>query len=213
MIVKKPWFTVVYMFVLTAFFSSAVIALSRATRERVETNRRIALERAVLEALAVALPADASALELHALFTQQVRPPAAESHGAFRRVADGRTLAYALPVEGRGFWAPVRAVVGLDADRQTLTGLAVYEQNETPGLGAEIAKPGFTGQFRGRRLGAHAPRLRFKRPGLPRAENEVHAVTGATQTSVRLERIINAAVDRWLQRMNERHAPGSAQTR
>ena len=47
---NKAWYPILYMFVITAFFSSVLIGLSRMTQERVEANERVAFERAVLNA-------------------------------------------------------------------------------------------------------------------------------------------------------------------
>ena len=83
-----------------------------------------------------------------------------------------------------------------------MTGIAFYEQNETPGLGAEITQPPFKTQFEGKELAPEDKPLRFRRPGENLGPNEVHAVTGATQTSVRVEKIINDAVSRWQSEVN-----------
>ncbi|MHC5119399.1 MAG: hypothetical protein ACYSOH_05185, partial [Planctomycetota bacterium] len=45
----KPFCAVVYMFIVTAFFSAVLIGFARLTRDKVEANRQIAFEEAVLE--------------------------------------------------------------------------------------------------------------------------------------------------------------------
>ncbi len=89
-------------------------------------------------------------------------------------------------------------------DRKTVTGLVLYEQNETPGLGAEIAKAPFQDQFKDKKLGSDEKLIRFKRPGEGLGPSDVHAVTGATQTSTRLERIINASLNAWHSQVGEK---------
>jgi len=194
---KKWWFPVAYMFVVTAFFSSIVIGFAQFTGDRVEANADLAFEKAVLAVLPGLLEEGESRLEIHRKFVERVGPPDEQIGGACRLTEAGRTVAYALPVEGQGFWAPIKGVIGLKDDRRTITGIAFYEQNETPGLGAQITTITFTSQFQGKVLASGDKPLNIRPPGAPLGESDVHAVTGATQTSTRLEKILNDALTQW----------------
>lgn len=59
---------------------------------------------------------------------------------------------YILPLSGMGLWGPIWGYVAFDADGSTIYGAFFDHQGETPGLGAEITKPAFTGQFPGREV-------------------------------------------------------------
>ncbi len=194
---EKWWFPVAYMFVVTAFFSSIVIGFAQFTSDRVEANADLAFEKAVLAVLPGLLEEGESRLEIHKKFVERVGPPDDQIGGACRLTDAGRTVAYALPVEGQGFWAPIKGVIGLKDDRRTITGIAFYEQNETPGLGAQITTITFTSQFQGKILSSGDKPLSIRPPGAPLGESDVHAVTGATQTSTRLEKILNDSLTQW----------------
>jgi Na+-transporting NADH:ubiquinone oxidoreductase subunit C len=194
---EKRWFPIVYMFLITALFSSVVIGLTEITRARVETNEKLAFERAILMVLPGLYDSNLSSLEMHRRFSEQVAEPSASSGGAYTDRQNGQIVAYALPMSGQGFWAPIRGIIGIGADKKTVTGIVFYQQNETPGLGAEIAKPAFQDQFKGKVLSGGEKPLRIRRPGEELGESDVHAVTGATQTSTRLERIVDAALKDW----------------
>jgi Na+-transporting NADH:ubiquinone oxidoreductase subunit C len=198
MIRKKTWFPVVYMFCLTAFFSTIVIGFTQATDQRVEANEKLAFEKAVLAALPGLYEENLSRMELHKRFTESVSPPDDSSGAAYTFRQNGQIIAYALPISGEGFWAPIKGVIGIKADKKTITGIAFYQQNETPGLGAEIAKAAFTEQFRGKIIAIDGQPINIKRPGTVLGNSDVHAVTGATQTSTRLENIINTGLKKWL---------------
>lgn len=185
-----------YMFIVTAVLSTVLIGLTEVTRERVEANAETAFQQAVLRVLPGLYEERMSGLQVYRRFTEKVTPPSEESGGAWVHIENGRVLAYAVPVGGQGFWAPIKGMIGVAADRETVTGIAFYEQNETPGLGAEIETPAWRGQFRGKRL-ADDPALVMRRPGEPLGEHDVHAVTGATQTSVRLAGLINEGIAAW----------------
>jgi len=187
------------MFVITAVFSSVLIGLSRMTQARVEANELVAFERAVLNALSIEGASTLSSTDVHTLYLRDVQTNNAASGGALQYVPGGTFAAYALPFEGQGFWAPIKGVIGIKPDKTAVIGISFYEQNETPGLGAEIVKPAFCDQFQGKAISATGEPLSImtKAEGMPSRTSEVEAVTGATQTSTRLERMINTAISAW----------------
>jgi Na+-transporting NADH:ubiquinone oxidoreductase subunit C len=138
-------------------------------------------------------------LEIHNTYTETIGKSDVSSD-AYAAQRNGQTIAYVLPISGQGFWAPIKGVIGIETDKKTITGIAFYEQNETPGLGAEITKAPFKNQFRGKVISSEAQPLNIRRPGTTLGDNEVHAVTGATQTSSRLEIIINTELKKWRDR-------------
>jgi Na+-transporting NADH:ubiquinone oxidoreductase subunit C len=200
---EKAWYPVIYMFVVTAVFSSILIGFSRYTRGRVEVNRRVAFERAVVLALPLGVSDKVSSSEVHEIFIDRVAAPDEKSAGAWRMLDGEKLIAYALPIEGRGFWAIIKGAIGIEADGKTITGIAFYEQNETPGLGGEIVKPRFRAGFTGKIIAASGAPLVFKPEGSPIGTGQVHAITGATQTSARVERFLNEKLARWRDEMKK----------
>ncbi len=201
MIREKRWFPILYMFLVTVFFSTVIIGFTRFTGEQVEANQKLSFESAVIGVLPELSKQTGSGMDIHGQFTENILPPDSATAGAYTFQQNGRILAYILPVSGQGFWAPIQGVLGIQPDRRTITGIAFYEQNETPGLGAEIAKMPFRQQFSGLILAAEGQPIRIRRPDASLGKNEVHAVTGATQTSTRLEKIINSALQQWRDKM------------
>ncbi len=194
---EKRWYPIVYMFLVTAFFSSIVIGFARFTGERVEANVKLAFEKAVLAVLPGLYDDELSRLELHRRFIEKVSEPDTSSAGAYTLKENRRIIAYALPISGQGFWATIKGVIGIEEDLKTITGIAIYQQNETPGLGAEITKIKFRSQFEGKVISMEEQLINIKRPGAELGTSDVHGVTGATQTSTRLEKIINSALKAW----------------
>lgn len=64
---------------------------------------------------------------------------------------DGATK-YILPVYGAGLWGPIWGYVALDDNGSSIYGAYFAHQGETPGLGAEIEKPEFSGRFTGKQM-------------------------------------------------------------
>lgn len=140
---------------------------------------------------------------MYELFTQRVRDPDASSGGAYRVIQGERLQAYALPIDGQGFWDQIAGVIGIEPDMETITGIAFHQQKETPGLGAEIAKPYFSRRFIGRKLTPGDQAIALVAAGQEPGESEFQAITGATQTSTRLEKIINRALKEWRHSISE----------
>ena len=94
---------------------------------------------------------------------------------------------YILPLAGMGLWGPIWGYVSLDADGKTIYGAFFDHQGETPGLGAEITKPEFTGQFDGKQMfknGDFMPVAVVKKGQLPvGGEDYVDGISGGTITS------------------------------
>ena len=193
----KPLFAVVYMFVITAFFSAVLIGFARLTRDKVEMNQQIAFEKAVLEVFPQ-IKAGTNT-QTHQIFTEQFEKT---SSGYIYR-KDGQIAGYAVPVEGQGYWALIKGIIGITPDKQVITGVAFYEQSETPGLGARIVEPDFCDAFAGKKLAPGEVPIGIRPEGAALKNSEVHAITGATQTCVRVEKMINDGLTQWRQANEE----------
>ncbi|MFA6292238.1 MAG: FMN-binding protein [Victivallales bacterium] len=201
-ITEKRWYPVLFMFAVSIFFSSIIIGFSFATEQKVKANEKIAIEQAVLKVLYGKLDIGLSGVEIHRQFKEKISGPDDSTGNAYVLRENGEIRGYAVPFGGRGFWAPIRGVIGVGTDRKTVSGIAFYENNETPGLGAEISQDPFCGQFKGKVLNVNGGKpIELKRPGSELGENGVHAVTGATQTCTRLEQIIDEALAQWRGKM------------
>ena len=64
---------------------------------------------------------------------------------------DGSTK-YILALRGTGLWGPIWGYISLDDNKSTVYGADFSHQGETPGLGAEISKPAFSSQFKGKNI-------------------------------------------------------------
>ncbi len=95
---------------------------------------------------------------------------------------EGRLALLVLPIRGTGYQSTIKAYLALEGDLATVAALAVYEQGETPGLGARIAEP----DWQARWAGAEAVRdgevvIEVVR-GESSAPNEVAGISGASVT-------------------------------
>lgn len=109
-------------------------------------------------------------------------------------LADGTTK-YVLPMYGAGLWGPIWGYVSIDSDGSTIYGAYFAHQGETPGLGAEIEKPDFSNQFKGKHLlinDTFTPVAVIKSGmNAPEGRDHVDGISGGTITSKGVDAMID----------------------
>lgn len=120
---------------------------------------------------------------------------------------EGKLKTVILPVSGYGLWSTMFGFLALEADGQTVTGMNLYDQAETPGLGGEVVNPKWKALWKGKKVynfsgkEVHESNLTEKGqtieigevalglvkgsvdPSRPGSEYQVDALAGATLTS------------------------------
>lgn len=127
------------------------------------------------------------------LKVELAKPAAERSLAVFECQLDNGEKKYILPVRGKGLWGPVWGYVALNEDKQTVFGANFGHKGETPGLGAEIEKPEFSDQFKGKKV-VDAGKVRFsivKGGAQPGDAYAVDAISGGTITSKGVEAMLN----------------------
>jgi len=215
--VDSPAYVIGFAAVVSAAFTAAVMSVQVATAAKIRRNETLREERALVQVFglgeAAKLPPEAIAalVERRVGREETVRDPATgRAFRLFRASApDGSPLAVAFEFRGSGFWAPITGLAALTPDLATLVGLVVVDQAETPGLGGRITEKAFQEQFSGLHLappaeGRQAVYIQREKPTSrddPRFGRTVEAITGATQTSLALERLLNADLEEFRRAM------------
>lgn len=103
-------------------------------------------------------------------------------------------LKYIVPVYGAGLWGPIWGYIAFNDNGDTIYGAYFAHQGETPGLGAEIEKPAFSGQFDGKNIfspdGSFTSVAVVKLGKEPAGQAWVHAVSGGTITSQGVQKML-----------------------
>lgn len=106
---------------------------------------------------------------------------------------------YLFPVRGAGLWGPIWGYVALNEDKNTVYGTYFGHEGETPGLGAEIAKPFFSEQFKGKKViknGVVA--LGVEKNGkVSDSECQVDGISGGTITSKGVDAMLKDCLKRY----------------
>jgi electron transport complex protein RnfG len=93
--------------------------------------------------------------------------------------SNGNRIGYAFVAIGKGYGGDIDILVGLE-DENTVKGITIISNEETPGLGTRITEPSFTDQFDG---------LVIDEVALEDEGGEIDAITGSTISSAA---VINA---------------------
>jgi Na+-transporting NADH:ubiquinone oxidoreductase subunit C len=115
---------------------------------------------------------------------------------------DGKTKAVVIPVSGYGLWSTMHGYMALQADGQTVIGLNLFDQAETPGLGGEVVNPKWKALWKGKKVYKESGEGDFQTkhhtevgepvltlvkgtvdPSKPGATHQVDGLAGATLTS------------------------------
>jgi len=106
------------------------------------------------------------------------------------RFPDGKQAGWVVKTTGQGYADKIELLIGFDSVAETITGLFVLDQKETPGLGNKIIKSEWRDQF----IKKNTDRNLIAKKNGARASNEIDAITGATVSSKSVCTIINKTV-------------------
>jgi len=111
-------------------------------------------------------------------------------YNLFRVTLENKLAGWVVKAGGQGYADKIELIIGLDPSADTITGLFVLQQKETPGLGNKITFPRWRNQFI--RKKTSTPLVVTK--GKSQAPNAIDAVTGATISSRSVTGIVNRAI-------------------
>ncbi len=109
----------------------------------------------------------------------------------YRAIDKGDQLAgWVIKAGGEGFAGRIELLIAVDPTVETILGLAVLEQKESPTVGDKIAKPFFQDRFANKKT---RPALAVVK-GEASKPNEIRALSGATISAQAVTTIVNAAL-------------------
>ena len=196
---KSYLYTVIFIFVVSAFFTLLLASADAFLQPKFQANAQAAEEADILYVFGI----DSKPEERSLLFQQGVR---AAEHGEikyYQEVENGEIQAIALPFEGSGLWGTIYGWLAVEtATPETgeaqIRGIVFTSHSETPGLGGRIDESWFKEQFRGV-IKLAGEELHYGQNG----DHEIDAVTGATQTSSAVMRIVNRILNEELPKYEE----------
>jgi electron transport complex protein RnfG len=107
--------------------------------------------------------------------------------------SNGDRLGYAFIATGKGYGGDIDILVGLE-DENTVKGITIISNEETPGLGTRITEPSFTNHFEG---------LSIDEVALRGEGGEIDAITGSTISSAAVIDAVRAAAQEKVRSIEE----------
>lgn len=179
---KAVLYPVLFMMAITAAYTLALALINEVTIGIIQEQEATRQKQTILYVLGLEVPEDPAAVR--ETFDRLIQP----EKNYFKAVEGDQTLGYAFPIEGPGLWGRMSGYAAVDAEGTNLLGMDLPVQNETPGLGGRITEAWFKEQFRNIPLkDSGEDSFIFK----PAPEGNVDAITGATQTSEFVRKLLN----------------------
>ena len=185
-------YTVLFTFITAFFFVFFLSLANGATSARVEENKKNAVQAAVLSALGI-LPSEESLISSEYAIRFDEIPASGD---LMKTDLNGRPV-FVKYYSGPGLWGTISGILAVDTDLETIRGLEIISHNETPGLGGRIDEDWFKEQFRNEKVneGRITVRKGSGNKDTDSANGMVDGITGASQTSQSVEKIINSQLE------------------
>lgn len=197
---KGSLYTLIYASILGTVCALLLTAVADVTAPYRQANAEAEEILNILIVLDVNLPPDTSAKQVKELFKNNVREDQrtdVEAYVRFQPRDPNQIQAVAFRFSGPGLWGSIKGFLALEPDMKTIRGLTFYEQEETPGLGGEIASSWFRKQFVGKSIVDESgnPGFIIKSSG-EAAPNKVDGISGATMTCDKVQMILNELIEK-----------------
>lgn len=201
---SSPAYVLIFMVIITLVCGTAIALVQSSMKDTLTANSRLSRNRTIAAAFELTTSRQ-NAEAFDTLLSGNLEIDTLRGKGdpiEYFTATDGRI---GFIFSGMGFWDYITGIMVLSSDLSRISTLRIIDQKETPGLGARITEESFTSQFHNFPLRSGAQRFTF---GEAAAEDgkTIDALTGATQTSIALERIINSELFRFEQLYTDRTA-------
>jgi Na+-transporting NADH:ubiquinone oxidoreductase subunit C len=211
----SPFYPIIFMLVITVVFVGVLAVLYRSTEKGIEAFRQQTYQLQILSLFADTLstvtgqkPAaflDRTTIKANfEKYVQVKKLPMPENNiinKEYYAVSDGngKLIGHCFDITGSGLWGTMRGLLALSPDFKTIINFAIYDQMETPGLGARVEEDWFKKQFGGKPFGTGSQSISFSL--VPEAASagkaEVRQITGATITSSSVLKMIKATAEQF----------------
>jgi len=199
----SQWIYAVFigMMVICMVFGTGVSIVHNATQDMLEKNKRFHRNRIICRAFLLPVSGD-TAKDYAEAISKHIRIKSITDDNRTRTVyqrIDPENPAIGYDFSGMGFWDRIDGIIVLTQNLEKIINIQFFDHKETPGLGARIEEKWFTDQFKGVPIAWDedvSDRVIIGSATGAKPDNQVDAITGATQTSMALKRFLNAELDR-----------------
>ncbi len=201
---KEKIAMIVFVLVLGSVLTAALVIVDDFTAPYIKANTKRKLQESILEAGGINYegkdPDTVFAAEIKAIaFPEQMQDEDAteDEKKKFYVTAAGEFI---FEYRGSGLQGEIYGAIAFKPDLETIKGVTIVKQEETPGLGGRIAEQQFLDRFMSRKI---FPKLRITGAGKAKGENEVDGLTGATLSCNAFEKMLNSESRKYIAAIKE----------
>ncbi|MDD5686549.1 MAG: FMN-binding protein [Elusimicrobia bacterium] len=180
---KNTIFMILFILVLGGVLSTVIVTVNHFTEPLIIKNNNLMIQKTVLEAQNMVFQKN----EVEKIFSDNIKVIKKGSVNFY--VLKNKDIAFEL--SGSGLWGPIKAVISLFSDLKTIKKIRIIHQEETPGLGGELANEKYLQKFHNKTV---LPRINIVNRVKAEKDNEVDGITGATMTCKAFEKILNTQI-------------------
>ncbi len=172
---------IIFILILGTILTAVLVAVNDYTFDIIKQNNKIKTQKNILKVFNLPY----SENNIDKIFQNNISEKIIKDKKFY---INNKTGDIAFKISGNGFQGEIISIVAIYPDLETILGLTIVQQVETPGLGGRISEQEFLDQFKNKKF---SPQIKFMPKGKAKKENEVDQITGATISCNELEKIIN----------------------
>ncbi|MCH4887678.1 FMN-binding protein [Acidaminobacter sp. JC074] len=180
---KQVLYPVVFMVVLTVFFTFLLSFINLATSETIEEQQALVIQRSVLYVFN--LDGNGSDEDVQKMFTDTIDIEVKDNRNIYIYKDKNQVKGYAFDFSGKGLWGTITGHIAITPDHKEILGINFVSHSETPGLGGRIDEEEFKSQFRN--LVMADPTIVLNKD----TGGNLDAISGATLTSLAVRDMVN----------------------
>jgi len=181
-------YPILFMMAVTVVFIAVLASFNHILADTITFNHESELRQKILYIFDI-LPEDEDPLEIKRIFDEKIKQKQINDADIYVLIENNKETACAVPVDGPGLWGSITGFVGLNKDLTKIIGIEFVTQSETPGLGGRISEDSYKKQFRNIDIKGITDGNYII--SSPQVGSNVDAITGATQTSTAVVKLIN----------------------
>lgn len=186
---KRILYPVIFMILVTAFFTFMLAFINELTYETIEEQRALEFQTSILYALDVPIET-MTEKEIISFYKEHVKEKSLNDRDYYVYHENDSVQGYAFQFVGDGLWGTITGHIAFNPGFNELLGVNFTEHSETPGLGGRIDEKAFKEQFRDISIKDTEEIIEY---GTASGGN-VDAISGATSTSQAVKNILNSKI-------------------
>ncbi len=190
---KKKISMILFVLILGSILTFVLIGVNYYTKPIIEKNEVVKLKARVMDAFGISYNIE----DIEKVFSENVKIETENNVKYY--FTENNEISF--EIMGKGLWGPITGILALNPDLETIKGITIIHQEETPGLGGRIAEKEYLSSFIDKKI---IPKLEIVSPGKAIKENEVDGITGATMTSKAFEELINSQVQKHISNLKRK---------